>query len=337
MLLPILDVWPKSVVQVHPEPVRASELQALYNPSFQTGRALFNLSKGVPALGIATILLGGIGPELAAIVLVCTILTASGVGISALLLMFHSPTTCTRDNVRKLCDYCHTHHPNEFATFLRFSKLSQIVKVNCDSVGGGSKQEQKDSAVLNSLIAFLKSDIFTPTERAEAARHTRVCGDYGCDRMRITASPTVVDDPIDTGATEPVIELIKGIKFQNALFHSYYTGGRGAIVQATVDKTVTRVLQLISGLPANLAVEILNYKCESGNPDRAAYYPSFAMSVVRYCINPEVVELLLATLQKLPEEQRNEILTKTTSSSVSLARCLTQIPEGIRKKFKFLN
>ncbi|MDR1456500.1 MAG: hypothetical protein LBI34_00335, partial [Puniceicoccales bacterium] len=137
---------------------------------------------------------------------VCTTFTVSGIGIGALVQMF-GDNTCTQGNIRKLCDYCHTRHPDEFATFLRFSNLSQIVEVNCDLVGDGSKQEQKDSAILDSIIGFLNSDVFTTAERAEVARHIRVCGDRGCDRMCIIASPTVVDYLIGTGTTEPFIEL----------------------------------------------------------------------------------------------------------------------------------
>ncbi|MDR1456501.1 MAG: hypothetical protein LBI34_00340 [Puniceicoccales bacterium] len=57
MMLSISDARPKFVAQLHPAPVRASELRALYNPSFKTGRTLLNTSGGVAALGVATICL----------------------------------------------------------------------------------------------------------------------------------------------------------------------------------------------------------------------------------------------------------------------------------------
>ncbi|MDR1457019.1 MAG: hypothetical protein LBI34_03145, partial [Puniceicoccales bacterium] len=303
MMLSISDARPKFVAQLHPAPVRASELRALYDPSFKTGRTLLNTSGGVAALGVATIMFGGIGIELAVVVAVCTTFTVSGVGIGALMMMF-GDGTCTQGNIRRLCDYCHTHHPGEFATFLRFSNLSRIVEVNCDSVGDGSKQEQKDSAILDSIIGFLNSDVFTTTERAEAARHIRVCGGYGYDLMRNIATRTVIDYLISTGTTEPFIELADNIQFTFA--RNAHSSSLNIKYAAVANESTTKILRIISRMPNDLAVEILNSICTTYG--YAQCNVSFAMKVVRNCKNPEVVNLLLASLQQFPEEQRNEVL-----------------------------
>ncbi|MDR1456539.1 MAG: hypothetical protein LBI34_00535, partial [Puniceicoccales bacterium] len=122
---------------------------------------------------------------------------------------------------------------------------------------------------------------------------------------------TVADFLIRTGATKPFIEWARKTNFQDASVNSCHTGEYRAIYRAIAEKNVIRVLQFVSEMPANSAVEILNCKCKSGNPNRVAHFPSFATSVVRYCINQEVVKLLRTTVQKLPEEQRNKVVIES--------------------------
>ncbi|MDR1457133.1 MAG: hypothetical protein LBI34_03750 [Puniceicoccales bacterium] len=299
MSLSISAVRHEFVGQAPQKPVSASELRELYNPTFKERCVFLSVSVGIAAVYVSAMAISGFFPLFCALCMPHTLICS----ITSIIFLteIFGDTTCTQNNIRKLCNYCNKHHPDEFAKFLRASNFAQIPGVNCG----------QDSRILESIIGFLNSNVFNDRERTEAANcmHLFERDEYG--RMRNIASRTVVNYLISTGATEPIIEWANSIYFHLVRNETLCVAER----RASINENATKILHLVSKMPADLAVKILN--CEHCENSAA----SFTMMVASNCTNPETVEWLVAILQKLPQEQRDKVLAKINSYGDNIASC----------------